>query len=136
MVNLNSKSAPTAVVEDIEDLYRALHPTHLHEGTISSAAFKCRPIRDVSVDRSSLCSAEDTLARHPKSTAVAQLSARAVRNLSLTVWADPQIDNAAHALIVFDANMSNKVWTEKARELSRICIRILPTEANFRPLEA
>ena len=114
-------------IPDGEPLYRTVHPNHVHptEDRPSSAAFKKL---EISVDRSSLSSPQESLDRHPNHTCVAEVSAgeaRTVENVggvvSDPIAGDPEMpDNPAHALIFREDGTSKSAWfTVTAKALAR-----------------
>jgi hypothetical protein len=109
-------------IPDSEFLYRTIHPVFYAEGgRVSSAAFLNRRDPHVSVDRASLSTPEESLARHPKHTGVVQVLTGFVRNdLKLGAASDPLPENSAHALIV-GAAQSKQI----ARQLARASTSVL-----------
>ena len=116
-------------IPDHELLFRGLLPQQVPGGEISGSAFKNRNKSDphISVDRSSLTTAQETLRRLPKSVAIGQLQtgiARKHKPSIIGVISDPQPDpdpdkdNPAHALLVWSLLISEEVQDHIADELA------------------
>lgn len=110
-----------------ELLHRQVHPSHIQDGELTSAAFKPFP-KDrerLSVDRDTLSSAKESYLRHTQekrleSAGTWSVSVEECLDLSLPAIEDPvEIDgvsNLAHCLICFDAHSSNQ-QRRKAKKL-------------------
>jgi len=103
-------------IPNTEFLLRTIHSDFIKQGCVSSGAFHSSTDRHVSVDRHSLSSPEQSLARRPKHVGVVQLLTGFVRGLGLAVASDPLPENPAHALIV-EAAQSKKI----AKQLATAC---------------
>jgi len=117
-------------IPDVEPLYHSIHESQHNklDGTVTSAAFISSSNPDTSVDLSSLCGPEETLARHPGHVGVAQLAAEEVRRVTIGVARDPIEDNPAHALIIRDHTRTPGKWKVAARHMARECTwAIAPT---------
>ena len=115
-------------IPDQEQLYRAIHPLHMMDDGISSAAFNCGR-EHVSVDRSSLSTPSETLQRLQNCKGVAQITTGRVRKVTrIGVASDPKDDNPAHALIIRDPSMSHGAWKKAARALAKSCTWALPPQ--------
>ena len=93
-------SSAQRVPEDIKDedeLYRRIHPTHVINGKISSAAFKQRE-PDLSVDIARLTTPERALLNYPNHGLVSLVTVF-FRNLNLEVYHAPIPCNYAHAIV-------------------------------------
>ena len=114
-------------IPDEEQLYRGILPYHIKEGGIvSSGTFITRPDPNVSVDRSSLSTAQDSLLRLPKSEALAQLGAGSVRKVTSGVASAPTEANPAHALIIRNPLLSRGDWKRAAKRLAAACVWAVP----------
>lgn len=83
-------------VLDDEGLLRRIHPTQVKAcGSVSSAAFTDA---ELSVNRASIASVEETIAKYP-AHGVASFEARVARALEQEVVAAPELLNRAHALV-------------------------------------
>lgn len=99
-------------VLDEEELLRRIHPTQVKDcGGVSSAAFTDA---ELSVNRASLTSVEETLKEHP-SHGVASFVTRVARELGQEVLPDPALFNPAHALV------KGKKTKSVQRRLARAC---------------
>ena len=108
---------------DSEALYRSVHRMLWQQkpGERTSAMFGDKRKWEISVDRGSLCTPEETLARLPGQVGVLQLSAgiaRATRNVA-GVKASRKPDNPAHADILRERHATNGEWHKATRELAR-----------------
>ena len=109
-------------IPDEEFLYRGVHHTQVKEdGTISSGAFVSGTNPHPSIDRSSLTTPEESLARKPSSVALARLTAGAVRERTVGVKGDPKPENPAHALIIRDPRCVHSAWKRVAKHLADAC---------------
>jgi hypothetical protein len=110
-------------ISDEEGLYRCIHPLHYDEAEDrpSSATFKSKTDPHPSVDRESLSTPEESLARKPNHMGVARLITGTVRELTVGVASDPLEDNPAHAMIIRDLTMSDHHWNKVARKLAKAC---------------
>lgn len=88
----------TVEIPDAEALFRRLHPAQIDpEGRPTSAAFKDH---DLSVDRASMRSSQDSLGEHrQRGYGLASITAGFARGHRQEVIPDPQLFNAAHALV-------------------------------------
>ena len=84
-------------IKDEDELYRRIHPTHVINGKISSAAFKQRA-PDLSVDIARLTTPERALLNYPN-YGLGSLVAGFFRNLKLEVYHAPIPCNYAHAIV-------------------------------------
>jgi len=84
-------------IKDEDELYRRIHPTHVINGKISSAAFKQRQ-PDLSVDIARLTTPERTLSYYPD-YGLGSLAAGFFRNLKLEVYHAPIPSNYSHAIV-------------------------------------
>ena len=94
-------------ISDEQELYRRIHPDHIKNETITSAAFK-RTEREASVDVVAWTTIKKSLsfARHPD-TKLGILVTGVVRQTNhQDVIHNPIPDNCAHALIVGDKTSS------------------------------
>ena len=118
---------------DSELLYRSIHPSFVKPGgTISSSAFISSTNPHVSVDRSTLSTAEESRQRRPKDAGIAQLLTGIVRSLTIGVASAPTPENRAHALIIRDLSMTHGQWKKVANELARACQRIIAPSSTIR----
>ena len=110
-------------IPDEEGLYRCIHPKHFDEteDRPKSATFKSKANPHPSVDKSSLSTPEQSLARKPNSMGVARLFTGTVRGLTVGVASDPLKDNPAHALIIRNLTFSGGQWRMVARKLAKAC---------------
>ena len=113
-------------IPDKEWLYRGVVDDHIKRDgkpRVTSAAFDTRRKTDhVSVDRSSLCTDDETLERLPSSVAVAKLRTGDARAHTPGVASQPLIpENPAHALIIRDPSISNSKWRTVRRKLANAC---------------
>jgi len=102
-----------------EPLYRQVHPAFVHDGRISSQAF--RPTRKdeglLSVARGALTTPEEAYRRHTQrrglpSRGVARVAVGTCEAVQLGVWADPEtepVEDPAHAVIDFRGLSSKEV---------------------------
>ncbi|MFA5864494.1 MAG: hypothetical protein WC975_07375 [Phycisphaerae bacterium] len=120
-MELNSDLHDDPNIPNDEPLYRAIHPNNLPGGNISSSTFISRSDPHTSVDRSSLCTPQQTLQRFPHYAGVAELLTRTVREWTPGVASAPEPENPAHALILRDLSLSNAKWKEVARKLAKAC---------------
>lgn len=114
-------------IPDEEPQYRTVHPLHIDRDNKKprSAAFISKRRSDnvhPSVDRSSLSTPEQTLARKPRHVAVAALLAGTVRehNTLGLAWV-PVSGNRAHALILRDLSITDSAWKRVAYKLALAC---------------
>ena len=84
-------------IKDEDELYRRIHPTHVINGKISSAAFKQRQ-PDLSVDIARLTTPERALLNYPD-YGLGSLAAGFFRNLKLEIYHAPVPCNYAHAIV-------------------------------------
>jgi len=111
------------LIPDEEGLYRCIHQRQLDsaEDRPSSATFKSKTNPHPSVDRASLSTPEQSLARKPDSIGVACLTAGVVRECTVGIASDPLPDNTAHAVIIRDLKLSDSHWNRTARKLAKGC---------------
>ena len=109
-------------IPDGELLYRSVHPEHIkQDGSVTSSAFEGAGGPHISVDRASLSTPEETLARLPKHVRVVQLVTGYVRTITPGVASDPVPGNPAHAQIIRDPSLSRSKWKEVKRHLATAC---------------
>ena len=110
-------------ISDDEWLYRGLLKYYVVESQhrISSGAFKEEPMEDLSVDRARLTTPRESLERLPISVALAQIMAGAVRKHTPGVRSDPEIENPAHALILWNRSEGKGAWKAAAKKLADEC---------------
>lgn len=112
------------LIPDEEGLYRCIHRLHFDsaEDRPKSATFKSKTNPHPSVDRASLSTPEQSLARKPDSIGVACLTAGVVRECTVGIASNPLPHNPAHAAIIRDLTLSDSQWSRTARKLAKACI--------------
>ena len=111
-----------------EAQYRAIHHDQIkRDGRVSSGAFGSRNVDDhPSVERSGFTSPQQTLARKPRSSAVAQILAGQIRKVTAGVAWAPLPGNRAHALIIRRRTDGSAKWKRIRKELARRCSWAIP----------
>lgn len=119
-------SEPSALADDPdipdeERLYRSIHPRQVHGNRPSSAAFYSRTNLNISVDRASMSTPEETLARHGGHSRVVSLGAGQARAVEQVggIASDPIEHNPAHALVFREHGVSKTQWKKACRKMAK-----------------
>ena len=105
-------------------LYRQVHPGFVHNGRVTSQAFKPDADRELSVYDGDQISAEDSWLHYTghlnlKSVGVMAVSVGECRNEQLCIRPDPKCDFEEHVLIMFDDGLQRIAKRLKAHAVRR-----------------
>ncbi len=110
----HARSEDDAGIPDAEELYRSVHRTMWEQapGRATSVMFGDTTKWEISVDRSSLCTPDETKARLPERVGVLAVTAGTARAAGHVagVKATPTEGNPAHADILRESGTDIKSW--------------------------